>query len=460
MEYGSANFCFGFWATKLVARAKKMSARRHPRKDSQSVIASHTLHQPSAISHQPSAISYNAVQMYMITRSSPSTISSRLLAPIFASSFSTLVEVNVTQTRTSAHQPAASANRLESLRQELAADDSSLHDFASETKTTVLRKAAPRSSKILPKPSWLKAAPADSDNYRELRRTVRELGLATVCEEARCPNIGDCWGGDKNGHAATATIMIMGDTCTRGCRFCSVKTSQAPPPLDPLEPEKVSTAIAQWGLDYVVLTSVDRDDLPDQGSAHFRQVIQQLKLKKPNLLVEALTPDFQGNIDCIRAVATSGLDVYAHNVETVERLTSRVRDRRAGYRQSLNVLAHVKSLSTATHNETAAVPLLVPLLTKTSIMLGLSETDEEVRQTLRDLRSVSVDVVTFGQYLQPTKRHLPVQEYITPAKFAEWQTEAEAMGFAYVASGPLVRSSYKAGEFFLQNLLQQQKAAA
>jgi lipoyl synthase len=253
----------------------------------------------------------------------------------------------------------------------------------------------------------------------------------------------------------------MGDTCTRGCRFCSVKTSKAPPPLDPLEPEKVSTAIAQWGLDYVVLTSVDRDDLPDQGSAHFRQVIQQLKIKKPNLLVEALTPDFQGDVDCIRAVATSGLDVYAHNVETVERLTSRVRDHRAGYRQSLDVLAYVKSLSTtATTNSSSSSKEALPLLTKTSIMLGLSETDEEVRQTLRDLRSVSVDVVTFGQYLQPTKRHLAVQEYITPEKFAEWQTEAEAMGFAYVASGPLVRSSYKAGEFFLQNLLNQQKAAA
>jgi lipoyl synthase len=243
--------------------------------------------------------------------------------------------------------------------------------------------------------------------------------------------------------------MIMGDTCTRGCRFCSVKTSRAPPPLDPNEPAKVSDAIARWGLDYVVLTSVDRDDLPDQGSQHFRQVIQMLKQKKPDLLVEALTPDFQGNKALVEALATSGLDVFAHNMETVERLTPHVRDRRAKYRQSLGVLEHVKSLS----YESSIAPL-----TKTSLMLGLSETDDEVRQTLHDLRAIDVDVVTFGQYLQPTRRHLPVQEYVPPEKFAAWQTDAEAMGFKYVASGPLVRSSYKAGEFFLQNYLKEQKA--
>ena len=214
--------------------------------------------------------------------------------------------------------------------------------------------------------------------------------------------------------------------------------------MDPEEPEKVSTAIAKWGLDYVVLTSVDRDDLDDQGSDHFRQVVQRLKEKKPELLVEALTPDFQGNRDFIRAVATSGLDVYAHNVETTENLTSRVRDRRAGYRQSLDVLDYVKSLKTG-------------CLTKTSIMLGLGESDDDIRQTLQDLRSVDCDVVTFGQYLQPTKRHLPVKEYVTPEKFEEWRIEAEAMGFAYVAAGPLVRSSYKAGEFFLKNYIQKQR---
>ena len=242
-----------------------------------------------------------------------------------------------------------------------------------------------------------------------------------------------------------STVMIMGDTCTRGCSFCSVKTSRAPPPLDPMEPSNVATAIKKWGLDYVVLTSVDRDDLEDQGSLHFRQVVQKLKEKMPELLVEALTPDFQGSKELIENVATSGLDVYAHNIETVERLTPRVRDRRAGYQQTLDVLAHVKSLKTG-------------CLTKTSIMLGLGETDEEIRQTLMDLRTNDVDVVTLGQYLQPSRGHLPVKEYVTPEKFDEWRIEGEAMGFKYVASGPLVRSSYKAGEFFLKNLVKEQRA--
>jgi lipoic acid synthetase len=219
-----------------------------------------------------------------------------------------------------------------------------------------------------------------------------------------------------------------------------VKTSKAPAPLDPEEPEKVASAIVQWGLDYVVLTSVDRDDLEDQGSDHFRQVVQKLKEKKPSLLVEALTPDFQGNKDLIHAVATSGLDVYAHNMETVERLTPFVRDHRAGYQQSLDVLKYVKSLGRS--------------MTKTSVMLGLGETDEEVQKILDDLKAIEVD----GQYLQPTKKHVPVKEYVTPEKFEEWQEKGELMGFTYVASGPLVRSSYKAGEFFMKNYLKEQRA--
>jgi len=337
----------------------------------------------------------------------------------------------------------SSSSRLEALREQLAKEDANLDDFATSSfqKDTVIRKKAPP-RKVLPKPRWLKAKPADSENYQRLRKTVRELGLATVCEEARCPNIGECWGGGED-ETATATIMIMGDTCTRGCRFCSVKTSRAPPPLDPDEPEKVSEAIAKWGLDYVVLTSVDRDDLEDQGSNHFRMVVQKLKEKKPDLLVEALTPDFQGNEELIHAVATSGLDVFAHNMETVERLTPMVRDRRAKYHQSLNVLKYVKSVSNC--------------LTKTSLMLGLGETEEDIMKTLHDLRAIDVDVVTFGQYLQPTKRHLPVKHYVTPEEFEEWQVKAEALGFKYVASGPLVRSSYKAGEFFLKNYLNEQK---
>ena len=358
--------------------------------------------------------------------------------------FSSKPSVQVTQTTM-----VAGRNRLAALREKLSADrddELTLDDFASESSPTVVvrKKAAPRSSKILPKPRWLKApVVSNPDNYHRLRDTVADLGLATVCEEARCPNIGECWGDEKG---ATATIMIMGDTCTRGCRFCSVATSKAPPPLDPNEPHKVSTAIAKWGLEYVVLTSVDRDDLQDQGANHFAAVVQQLKEKTDGkLLVETLAPDFQGNFELTKIVAESGPDVYAHNVETVEELTPRVRDRRAAYRQSLEVLAYVKSLNIPNQ------------LTKTSLMLGLGETDEQIRTTLRDLREANVDVVTFGQYLQPTKKHLPVKEYVTPEKFEEWQTEAENMGFLYVASGPLVRSSYKAGEFFLKNHLRQQQ---
>lgn len=355
--------------------------------------------------------------------------------------------------------------RLEALRAQLSQESPDIHNFAmGETKSEddniiehletspkiVRRKAPPRSAKILAKPSWLKAQPATSENYLSLRNTVRELGLATVCEEAKCPNIGECWGGSKDG-AATATIMIMGDTCTRGCSFCAVKTSRKPGPLDPEEPEKVSEAITKWGLDYVVLTSVDRDDVDDQGSGHFRKVVQKLKEKhaqaNKSILVEALTPDFRGDLKLVEKVATSGLDVYAHNIETVERLQRRVRDHRAGYAQSLSVLEHVKKVNNIA-------------LTKTSIMLGLGETDEDIRQTLLDLRNIDVDVVTFGQYLQPSKRHLPVKEYVTPEKYAEWQKEAEEMGFKYVASGPLVRSSYKAGEFFLKNLINEREKAA
>lgn len=347
--------------------------------------------------------------------------------------------VSITQTK-------SSPSRLDSLRAKLEQEVSTIDDFTNNESSNgiqITRRKANRPSNAVRKPSWLKAQPATSERYKELRSTVRDLGLATVCEEAKCPNIGECWSGES----ATATIMIMGDTCTRGCRFCAVKTSRKPPPLDEDEPEKVATAISQWGLDYVVLTSVDRDDLDDQGSLHFRKVIQALKEKKSEMLVEALTPDFRGELDLVENVATSGLDVYAHNVETVERLQRRVRDHRAGYAQSMSVLEHVKNITAGS-----------ALMTKTSIMLGLGETDDDIRQTLVDLRNVDVDVVTFGQYLQPTKRHIGVKEYVTPEKFQQWQEEGEAMGFKYVASGPLVRSSYKAGEFFLKNLVEKQKA--
>jgi len=299
-----------------------------------------------------------------------------------------------------------------------------------------------KGDKRLRLPPWLKTEIPMGKNFSQLKKDLRGLKLATVCEEARCPNIGECWGGEKG--TATATIMLMGDTCTRGCRFCSVKTSRAPPPLDPEEPHNTAVAVAAWGLDYVVLTSVDRDDIPDAGAEHIAKTIKHLKLEKPTLLVECLSPDFAGNEDCVHSVVTSGLDVFAHNIETVERLTPYVRDPRAKYRQSLKVLEYAKQ----------ACPNLV---TKTSIMLGLGEKDEEVRKTMEELRSVGVDCLTLGQYMQPTKRHLKVQEYVTPSKFAEWEKLGKELGFLYTASGPLVRSSYKAGEFFLKNIVLERK---
>lgn len=291
-------------------------------------------------------------------------------------------------------------------------------------------------------PEWLKTPiPAGNDNFKKIKADLRGLKLHTVCEEARCPNISECWGGsDKS--AATATIMLMGDTCTRGCRFCSVKTNRAPAPLDPHEPEHTAEALARWGLGYVVLTSVDRDDLPDGGAHHFAETISKIKHKKPSLLVEALTGDFMGDLDMVKIVAESGLDVYAHNVETVEALTPYVRDRRATFRQSLKVLKHVKDVRGQDG-----------IITKTSIMLGLGEQEHELMDALRELRKANVDVVTFGQYMRPTKRHLKVEKYVTPDEFEMWRKRALDMGFLYVASGPLVRSSYKAGEAFIENVL-------
>lgn len=272
--------------------------------------------------------------------------------------------------------------------------------------------------------------------YDHLKSTVNDLHLSTVCQEAHCPNIGECWGG-KDG-TATATIMLMGDTCTRGCRFCAVKTSRHPPPLNESEPENVSQAIADWGLNYVVLTSVDRDDLEDLGSNHIIKTVKLLKQKAPKILIECLTPDFQGKDEFIKNVANCGLDVFAHNIECVERVTPHVRDRRANYRQSLEVLRKAKLYNPN-------------VITKSSIMLGVGENDDEVKQCMQDLLDNNVDICTFGQYLRPSKQHLPVSRYVKPEQFEEWKKLGEEMGFVFVASGPLVRSSYKAGEFFLTN---------
>lgn len=238
--------------------------------------------------------------------------------------------------------------------------------------------------------------------------------------------------------------MLMGDTCTRGCRFCSVKTSNKPPPLDPHEPENTAEALSRWGLGYVVLTSVDRDDIADGGARHFAETILKIKQKAPAMLVEALTGDFAGDLECVELVAKSGLDVYAHNVETTEELTPFVRDRRAKFQQSLSVLRAAK----------AANPNLI---TKTSIMLGLGETEDQLWRALRALRTVDVDVVTFGQYMRPTKRHMKVEEYVKPDVFELWRQRALDLGFLYCASGPLVRSSYKAGEAFIENVLKKRR---
>lgn len=340
--------------------------------------------------------------------------------------------------------------RLAELRKKLESEsekelDTFVPSFAVGAASTATAAAQRTDAYVDPtKPRWLKVRPAgDHDQKREyerLRSSLHPLNLSTVCEEARCPNIGECWGG------GTATIMLMGDTCTRACRFCNIKTSRAPPPLDVDEPHKVAHAVAQWGLKYVVFTSVDRDDIRDGGSSHIAATVRELKAQSPDLLVEVLAPDFRGNEDHVDTVVLSGLDVFAHNVETVERLQSVVRDRRAGYAQSLRVLERSRELR----------PHVV---TKTSLMLGVGESESEIRQTMQDCLDVGVEVITLGQYLRPSKRHLKVEQWVTPEEFDAWRVEGEKMGFAYVASGPLVRSSYRAGEIFLESLIRKRQSA-
>ncbi|MBI1730348.1 lipoyl synthase [Candidatus Acetothermia bacterium] len=288
------------------------------------------------------------------------------------------------------------------------------------------------------KPDWLRIRPPAGENYKEIKKTLRENNLHTVCEEAHCPNIHECWGG------GTATIMLMGDTCTRGCRFCAVTSGHPHGLLDPLEPFKVAKVLSEWDLDYIVLTSVARDDLPDGGATHFAQTVKAIKEKRPEMLVEVLIPDFQNNVDSLKCVIEARPDVVGHNIETVERLTPTVRDRRAKYRQTLDVLANIKRLDPTRYS-------------KSAIMLGLGERDEEIFQTLKDVREVGVDFLTIGQYLRPSQRHLKVEDYVHPKKFKEYQQWGEELGFKYVASGPLVRSSYRAGEFYIASLVRNGK---
>ncbi len=278
-------------------------------------------------------------------------------------------------------------------------------------------------------PDWIRVRAPIGENYTHLKGLVRGLQLHTVCEEAMCPNIGECWG------AGTATLMILGDTCTRACRFCAVRTGNPRGVVDLEEPERVSKAIAELALNYVVVTSVDRDDLPDGGAAIFAETVRQIKTRSPHTKVEVLTGDFRGDRECVVKVVAAAPDVFGQNIETVRRLTYVVRDRRAGYEQTMNVLRMVKEIDPARK-------------TKSSILVGMGETPAEVIETMHDLRAVKVDLLAIGQYLQPThlKRHVPLVEYVTPEQFARYREEGMKLGFQYVASGPLVRSSYKAWE--------------
>lgn len=298
--------------------------------------------------------------------------------------------------------------------------------------------ATPARIQPSPKPSWLKVPLPQGETTAELRAILREHDLHTVCEEARCPNMGECWDG------GTATFMVLGDVCTRGCRFCAVRTNREGTPVDQSEPAKVARATVAMGLRYVVLTMVDRDDLADGGAAHVAQTIREIKGLDGEVLVEALTGDFGGDSAKVETILAAAPDVFAHNVETVERLTDRVRDQRCGYRQSLDVLRRAKALRPET-------------VTKSSLMLGLGESDREVEQALDDLRDANVDVVTLGQYLRPTIKHLPVREFVAPARFSALRQRALRKGFLYVASGPLVRSSYKAAEFFIEGVLRRRR---
>ncbi len=294
-----------------------------------------------------------------------------------------------------------------------------------------------RNRRLEKKPEWLRIKLLPSgENYAKVKKTIASLGLHTVCEEARCPNISECWGG------GTATIMIMGDVCTRGCRFCSVAGGK-PLYLDSEEPERVAKAIKEWGLRYVVITSVCRDDLQDGGADHIAKTIKAIKQQRPETMVEPLIPDFHGSRDAIRSITEAAPEVISHNIETVARLSPIVRDPRATYTQSLRVLKIIKEIDSK-------------IYTKSSIMLGLGEYEEEVIQTAKDLRSAGVDMLFVGQYLQPTLKHLPVKEYIRPEKFESYGKSIEEMGFAYVVSGPFVRSSYKAGELFIRNMIHRQ----
>lgn len=272
-------------------------------------------------------------------------------------------------------------------------------------------------------PDWIKVKPPGNPNYLRLKRILREKNLHTVCEEARCPNIGECWGNK------TATFLILGDTCTRGCRFCAIDKGK-PLALDPEEPRNVALVVKDLGLDHIVVTSVNRDDLADGGANHFAKTVFWIKSLNPGIRVEVLIPDFEGNLQAVETVVNSGIAILNHNIETVPRLYGKVRPGHS-YDCSLGILRQSKKMRG-------------DVLTKSGFMLGVGESYDEVMRTLRDLRENNVDIVTIGQYLQPSTRQLRVERYVTPDEFQEFKTEADKLGFRHVESGPLVRSSYHA----------------
>jgi lipoic acid synthetase len=282
------------------------------------------------------------------------------------------------------------------------------------------------------KPKWLRAKMPSGSGYSGTRKIVHEHRLSTVCEESMCPNIGECW------NAGTATIMVMGSVCTRACRFCAVDTGNPKGWLDSEEPRNSAKAVQLMGLEYVVITSVDRDDLADGGASHYAECVREIKKLNPNTAVEALTPDFNGVQEHVELVVDSGLEVFAQNVETVKRLTHPVRDPRASYEQTIEVLRHAKA-----HRP--------DVLTKTSLMLGLGERDNEIMTAMDDLRLANVDILTLGQYLRPTPNHLAIERYVTPSEFETYRAEGLDKGFVEVVAGPMVRSSYRAEQVLQKN---------
>jgi lipoic acid synthetase len=295
-----------------------------------------------------------------------------------------------------------------------------------------IKVSSKETQKRLKKPSWLRVKAKGGAMYDETKRVVHEHKLSTVCEEAMCPNISECWS------SGTATIMLMGDTCTRACRFCAVNTGNPQGWLDKDDARNTAESVKLMGLKYLVLTSVNRDDLEDGGAGHYAEVVKRVKAENPDTAVEALTPDFQGIFDCIETVVDSGIAVFAQNVETVKRLTHPVRDPRASYEQTLAVLRYAKEYKPE-------------VLTKTSIMLGLGETEEEIIEAMDDLRAINCDVLTLGQYLRPTEHHLPIERYVTPEEFEKYRQWGLKKGFVEVVSGALVRSSYRAEQVLMKN---------